>query len=51
MAMTCRKLKTELKKRDLRTGGLKRDLLNRLQKDENPILMDAATTADDSGTV
>ncbi len=50
MAMTCRELKIELKKRDLPTCGFKRDLLNRLHEAETPMLMNAATTANDSGT-
>ena len=50
MATTCRELKTELKKRDLPTGGLKRDLWNRLHEAEKSMLMNAATTAIDTET-
>lgn len=50
-AMTCKELKTELRKRDLPTGGLKKDLLDRLREAENATLTDVVNTTTVAGRV
>lgn len=49
VSMTCKELKIELKKHDLPTGGLKKDLVDRLHKAEiEKDLMDRPHEAEDA---